>query len=83
MEKYKQDVAVIILFSQVEEKTNIVLRLTPKSLEKNLSLELFSSIIQKEFGIKTGGRKDFVQGGGKLTRKLSEEDLLIAIEKSL
>ncbi|MFQ3675395.1 MAG: alanine--tRNA ligase [Endomicrobiia bacterium] len=83
VDKYIRQPAMIILYSQSEDKLNLILRLTISALEKNISLDNVSKTINKEFNIKTGGRKDFIQGGGKLDKKLSEQDLLNIIEKSM
>ena len=83
VDKYIKTSAIIVLYSQKENKINIILRATKHVLEKNFSLEKISKTINESYNIKTGGREDFVQGGGKLDKKLSEKDLLMVIEKSL
>jgi alanyl-tRNA synthetase len=83
VDKYTKYSAIIILYSQVGDKINVILRLTKKALEKNFSLENISKVIKEKYNIKTGGRKDFLQGGGKLEKIFSEQDLSDIVEKSI
>jgi alanyl-tRNA synthetase len=82
VDKYLKSCAIIILYSKNEDKLNIVLRLTKPALEKNVSLENIAKNIYHEFNIKTGGRKDFFQGGGKINKNFSDQELLTVIKKS-
>ncbi len=81
--KYTNKPAMIVLFSHKEDKVSLVMRITSMAMEKNFSLDNISKTINQKFGIKTGGRKDFIQGGGKIEKIFSEQDLLIIIENSI
>ena len=83
IEKYQNEIVNIVVFSSQEEKLAFVIRATKTAVEKGFTTDKISKIFNEEFKIKSGGRKDFVQGGGKVEKPITDHELLKLIERNI
>ena len=83
MDEYRSRPALLIVHTTVDDRFTMVIRSSEPAVAKGLSADHVARAFNAALGIKSGGRKDYAQGGGKLQRPPSNRDLMAVIERSV
>ncbi len=82
-EKYQSICSVIIIFSYAQQKLFFIIRTTRKAVDKGFTAQVIAKILNNYLKTNSGGREDFVEGGGKVQQKPEPQEIFSLIKQNL